>query len=77
MNRNFATFALIIWILAYIVSGSSEQVGAAKAELAGKIFIVFLGIWIPIFSIIVLQAIVEYGKKNSTTKPSFDWGSMR
>lgn len=75
MNRNFSTFVLIIWICAYIVSVSGEQVGAAKAELAGKFFTVFFYIWLPMFIIIVLIALVDYGKKEN--KKPFDWGSMR
>ena len=76
MNRNFATFALLIWILAYIVSVSSEQVGAAKAELASKIFTVFFWIWVPIIILIVFQAIIKYGQETEGKKP-FDWSSMR
>lgn len=66
MNRNFATFALIIWILAWIVSGSSDQVGAAKAQLAGKIFTVFFWVWLPLMAFIVLQALIKYGKENES-----------
>lgn len=64
MNRNFATFSLIIWIIAFVVSGSSDLVGAAKAELAGKIFTVFFWVWVPLFILIALQALIKYGKEN-------------
>lgn len=66
MNRNFATFALIIWIIAYIVSVSPGEVGAAHAALAGKIFTVFFWIWLPIMCIIVFQGIVKYGKDSES-----------
>ena len=66
MNRNFATFALIIWILAFIVSGSSDQVGEAKAALAYKIFIAFFWIWLPLFILIAFQALIKYGKENES-----------
>jgi heme/copper-type cytochrome/quinol oxidase subunit 2 len=62
MNRNFATSILIIWIFAYIVSISEAEVGAAKAELAGKIFTVFFWIWIPLIAIIILQALYTFSK---------------
>ena len=64
MNRNFATFALIIWILAYIVSVSPSEVGAAKAELAGKIFWVFFWIWLVFFAAVIWFELVQYGKKS-------------
>ncbi len=75
MNRNFATFALIIWIIAYIVSVSPGEVGAAKAQLAGKICTVFFWIWIPLIILIVFQGIVKYGKEEG--KKPFDWSSMK
>lgn len=84
MNRNFATFALIIWLVAWVVSGSSNQLGGllsseekgtAMAELAGKIFTVFVWIWFPLFILIALQALVKYGKEEN--KKPFDWSSMK
>lgn len=64
MNRNFTSFALIIWVVCYIISVSGvEAVGAAKAELAGKIFGVFFWVWIVCFGAIVWYELMKYGKE--------------
>lgn len=76
MNRNFATFCLIIWIGSYIISTSPDLVAEKYAQLAGKLFTVFFYIWLACFILIVLHALIEYGKKEGKSKP-FDWSSMK
>ncbi len=72
MNRSFTSICLIIWVLAYIVSTSGDQVGAAKAELAGKIFWVFFWIWIVCFGALIWYELVKYGG-NGKPNPLEKW----
>ncbi len=77
MNRNFATFCLVAWIIAYVLSGwGANNVGPNIADLASKFFWVFLSIWIPLFVIIVLQALDKFSKEENARK-SFDWSSLK
>ena len=77
LNRNFTSLALVIWVLAYIVSISPSEVGAAKAELAGKICTVFFWIWIVCFGAIVWFELMKYGKEQQKSPTSNPWDKWR